>query len=164
MKKVFRYNGKDIVEQLAQTIKQIGGDNPVYFCVGSDLAVADSLGPKVGTRLKERSNGSVIVYGVEGNTINAKNVQKAYRAVRWLHPQSTIIAIDASKDKRRGTIRVKNCGIRPGAGAGKNLGSVGNKGIMCCTILHNYIFTKEDYDFGLVATRAVSSTANRLRD
>lgn len=143
MKKVFRNNGKDSVTQLAQTLKQLVGNNPVYFCVGSDLSVCDSLGPKVGTRLKERSNGLITVYGMEGYTINAKNVQTAYKAVRRLHPKSKIIVIDASVDDRKGTIRVKTDGIRPGSGCGKNLGKMGNLGIMCSTAVRGRIVVEE---------------------
>ena len=143
MKKVFRYNGKDTTVQLAETLKQLAGDNPVYFCVGSDLALGDSLGPKIGTRLKERSNSALVVYGMEGYTINAKNVQTAYKAVRRLHPNSKVIVIDASVDNRKGTIRVKTGGIRPGSGCGKNLGKIGNYGIMCSTGIRGRLAVEE---------------------
>lgn len=131
MKKVFRYNGKDSVTQLANTLKKVTGNNPVFFCIGSDKLVFDSLGPKVGTRLKERSNGSIIVYGVEGETINALNVQKAYGAVRYAHPKSKIIAIDAALGNDTGMIRINGGGVRPGSGVGKDLGVVGDESIIC---------------------------------
>lgn len=143
MRRVFRYNDNDSVMQLAKTLKQVAGKNPVFFCVGSDLSLHDSLGPKVGTRLKERSNGSLTVYGIEGYTINAKNVVTAYKSVRRLHPKSKIIVIDASVDDRKGTIRVKNDGIRPGSGCGKNLGKIGNLGIMCSTAVRGRIVVEE---------------------
>lgn len=67
MKRVFWYNGKENVTQLAETLRQVAGENTVYVCLGSDKILIESIGPKVGTRIKARSNGSIIVYGIEGD-------------------------------------------------------------------------------------------------
>lgn len=131
MKSYFRYNDKDSVENLAQALKPVVGENPVYFCMGSDKLVFDRIGPKVGTRLKERSNGSIIVYGVEGDAINARNAQKAYRAVKHLHPNSKIIAIDGALGNDTGTIRIKRSGIRPASRDGKDFGLIGDESVIC---------------------------------
>ena len=150
-------NGKDLTEKLAKKLKEKSGENPVYFCVGSDLSLMDSLGPRIGSRLKEKSGEKLNVYGVQGATINALNVKKAYRAVKYLHPQSKIIVIDAATGDNTNEIRFKNCGIRPGAGSGKDLGVVGDIGILCTfgdefdvripndeSFIYNNIFVDED--------------------
>ena len=145
LKSQIRYDDKSSVGYFAMALKRVIGKDPVFFCIGSDKCVFDSLGPKVGTRLKERAKGSVIVYGVEGDTIMAKNLRKAYRAVRSVHPTSTIVAIDAAVGDDVGFIRIIDRGIRPGAGAGKDLGIVGNESILCITTKRPMYFV-DDYD------------------
>ncbi len=168
MKRVFKYKGKDTVTQLAQTLTQIAGDNPVYFCVGSELSVIDSLGPKIGTRLKELSNGKLIVYGIKGAAITACNVQKAYRAVKHIHPTSKIIVIDAALGDNTGTIRVNNGGVCPGSGVGKNLGKIGDEGIICSfkrrpgSCFADYELCMRDENDIFITPQTIKNTYNRL--
>lgn len=145
LKSVFKYDEESSLAHLANEIKQVADHNSVYFCIGSDKYAFDCLGPKVGTRLKERSNGSVIVYGIEGDTIMARNLQKAYRAIKYVHPSSKIIAIDAAIGQKIGEIQFFHGGIRPGFGAGKNLGIVGDESITCITT-HQPMYLYDDHD------------------
>ena len=52
--------------------------------------------------------------------------------LRDTHPQSPVIAVDAAVGDAGdiGLIKVTSCGIRPGLGANKRLGKVGDVGIM----------------------------------
>lgn len=167
MKRVFRYNGKDSVMQLAKTLKQVSGDNPVFFCVGSEKSVIDSLGPKIGTHLKKRSDGKLVVYGIQGDAITALNVQKAYRAVKHIHPTSKIIVIDAALGDSTGTIRVENDGIRPGSGTGKDLGIIGDEGIICTFRRSHFTYREDNILFmgdedNIFVTQSMRNKYNRL--
>ena len=49
---------------------------PVIACVGSDLSVGDSLGPIVGTKLKEKLAGlNVYVYGTLQKPLTAHEIK-----------------------------------------------------------------------------------------
>ena len=161
MKSVFKSYGQDDVKNFAAAIKQEAGDNPVYFCVGSDKVLIDSLGPKVGTRVRDRSNGSVVVYGVEGDTIMARNVQKAYRAVRYLHPSSKIIVIDAAIGPNIGEVKMVEC-VRPGSGVGKRLGTMGNRGILCTTGERLFYFCNDYEEINRRVNDAADFIANAI--
>ncbi len=116
-----------------QSLIECNKDNkrPIFICIGSDLVLGDSLGPLVGTFLKNRNIGAYI-YGTLNFPITAKEVEYARTYLKQMHPNSTTIAIDAavgSKDDI-GLIRVLNKGLKPGLGVDKNLGTVGDLSII----------------------------------
>ena len=104
---------------------------PIFICIGSDLVLGDSLGPLVGTFLKNRNVKSYI-YGTLNFPITAKEVEYARTYLKQMHPSSIAIAIDAAVGNPEdvGLIRVMNKGIKPGLGVDKNLGTVGEVGIV----------------------------------
>ncbi|MFQ7078835.1 MAG: DUF1256 domain-containing protein [Christensenellaceae bacterium] len=69
--------------------------SPIIVCVGSDLVLGDSLGPLVGTLLKQKGVGTYI-YGTLNCPITAKEIEYAKTYLKQLHPESFIIAIDAA--------------------------------------------------------------------
>lgn len=104
---------------------------PVALCIGSDLAVGDSLGPLVGTMLKE--NGFCgYVYGTLKNPVTAKEVKFAGDFLKKTHPRSKVIAIDAAVGEETdvGLIKVSDFPLRPGSGANKRLGKMGDISIL----------------------------------
>ncbi len=104
---------------------------PVALCIGSDLAVGDSLGPIVGTMLKE--NGFCgYVYGTLKNPVTAKEVKFAGDFLKKTHPRSKVIAIDAAVGEETdvGLIKVSDCPLRPGSGANKRLGKLGDVSVL----------------------------------
>lgn len=105
---------------------------PVVLCIGSDLAIGDSLGPVCGTLLKEKKGSGFFVYGTLKQTVTAKEVRYMNEFLRDTHPQSPVIAVDAAVGDAGdiGLIKITNNGIRPGLGANKKLGKVGDVGIM----------------------------------
>jgi len=117
---------------------------PVVVCVGSDLSVGDSLGPIVGTKLKEKLCGSnVFVYGTLAKPITAHEVKYTADFVASTHPNSKIIAIDAAVGVSGdiGLIKLSNKPLRPGSGANKRLnkfGDVSILGIVAEKSLFNY--------------------------
>lgn len=106
---------------------------PVILCIGSDLSVGDSLGPVTGTKLKEKLKGSnIYIYGTLSKPITAHEVKYMNDFLKCTHPQSPIIAIDAAVGLAGdiGLIRLTKKGIKPGSGANKKLGRVGDVSIM----------------------------------
>ncbi len=106
---------------------------PVVLCIGSDLAVGDSLGPVVGTMLKRRAAGFCgYVYGTLKTPVTAKEVKYLGDFLRKTHPASKIIAVDAAvgEESDVGLVKVESGALRPGAGANKRLGKVGDVSVL----------------------------------
>lgn len=104
---------------------------PIIVCVGSDLVVGDSLGPLVGTFLRQSQVGAY-VYGTLNQPITAKEIDYARKYIKELHPNSIIIAVDAAVGSADdvGLVKVVDKGVKPGLGIGKNLGEIGDLGIV----------------------------------
>ena len=105
---------------------------PVVLCIGSDLAIGDSLGPVAGTLLKKRRDFRGYVYGTLKNPVTAKEVKYVGEFLRRSHPNSKIIAVDAAvgEDSDVGLIKVTDGALRPGSGANKRLGRVGDVSVL----------------------------------
>ena len=106
---------------------------PVFLCIGSDLSVGDSLGPVTGTKLKNMLAGlNCYVYGTLAKPITAHEVKYMNDFLKKTHPGSPIIAIDAAVGQAGdiGLIKIAKRGLKPGSGANKKLGKVGDVSIM----------------------------------
>ncbi len=117
-------------------------DKPIIVCIGSDLVLGDSLGPLVGTFLRNKRLGAY-VYGTLNAPITAKEVEYAKIYLKQMHPNSSIIAIDAAVGNKEdvGLIKVCDKGLKPGLGVNKNLGVLGDVsiiGIVASKSLQNY--------------------------
>ena len=116
--------------------RQFNGDfnaPPVLVCIGSDLAVGDSLGPIVGSMLKHKTQGlGVFIYGTLNSPVTAKEIKYLRPFLKQTHPSSQIIAIDAAVGAEGdiGLIKLVDSPLYPGAGANKKLGAVGDISIM----------------------------------
>ena len=115
------------LNRLAQNFKSA----PIVLCIGSDLAIGDSLGPVVGTMLKKKGYGGV-VYGTLKTPVTAKEVKYVNNFLQKTHPQAPIIAIDAAVGEETdiGLIKVSDVPLKPGSGANKRLGKVGDISIL----------------------------------
>ncbi len=104
---------------------------PIFICIGSDLVLGDSLGPLVGTFLKNK-NVQSYVYGTLNFPITAKEVEYARTYLKQMHPNSIAIAIDAAVGEAGdiGIVKVIDKGLKPGLGVDKNLGSIGDLSII----------------------------------
>ena len=70
---------------------------PVVVCIGSDLAIGDSLGPITGSMLKFKTQGiQVFIYGTLATPITAKEIAALRVFLKESHPNSPVIAIDAA--------------------------------------------------------------------
>lgn len=106
---------------------------PVVVCVGSDLAIGDSLGPLVGSMLSFKTQGlPVFIYGTLSAPVTAKEISSIRRFLKSTHPSSQIVAVDAAVGMQGdvGLIKVLPTPLCPGAGANKALGDLGDISIM----------------------------------
>ena len=62
---------------------------PVIICVGTDAAIGDTLGPLVGTKLKE-AKIPAYVYGNLGKTITAKEIGAIKTFIANVHPLAIV--------------------------------------------------------------------------
>lgn len=111
--------------------KFLGESMPVALCIGSDLAVGDSLGPMTGTLLQQ-GGFPCPVYGTLKNPVTAKEVKYAESFLRKTYPRSKIIAVDAAVGDLSdvGLVKMIPAPLHPGTGANKKLGRVGDVSIL----------------------------------
>ncbi len=105
---------------------------PVVLCIGSDLAVGDSLGPVTGTMLKKKDGFYGYIYGTLKSPVTAKEVRYIDAFLRKTHPDSKIIAVDAAVGEEGdvGLVKVVDAPLKPGSGANKRLGKVGDVSVL----------------------------------
>ena len=106
---------------------------PVVVCIGSDLAIGDSLGPIVGSMLKYKTQGTAsFLYGTLSAPITAKEIKYMRGFLQATHPSRQIVAVDAAVGEKGdvGLMKLSNTPLCPGAGANKQLGSIGDITIM----------------------------------
>ena len=106
---------------------------PVIVCVGSDLAIGDSLGPIVGSMIKYKTQGArCFLYGTLTAPVTAKEIRYMRSFLRETHKGSPVVAIDAAVGEKGdiGLIKLTDTPLLPGAGANKRLGEVGDISIL----------------------------------
>lgn len=120
--------------QQEKNAKKIENEQPpVIVCVGSDLAIGDSLGPITGSMLKYKTQGlNAFLYGTLGAPVTAKEIKYMRDFLRETHPKSPILAIDAAVGEKGdiGLIKISDAPLLPGAGANKKLGAIGDISVM----------------------------------
>lgn len=109
-------------EVLCQTSNKI-----IFLCVGSDRSTGDSLGPLVGTMLKEK-NIPFPVYGTLEEPVHALNLKKVLKDIHKTYEEPFIFGIDAclGDESQIGYIFLKEGPFIPGNAVNKVLPSVGN--------------------------------------
>ena len=106
---------------------------PVIVCIGSDLAIGDSLGPVCGSMIKYKTQGlNVFLYGTLSAPVTAKDVKHLRAFLKETHRNSPIIAIDAAVGDAGdiGLIKIVDKPLMPGSGANKRLGCIGDFSVM----------------------------------
>jgi hypothetical protein len=74
---------------------------PVVVCIGSDLAIGDSLGPITGSMLKYKTQGlGAFIYGTLSAPVTAKEISYMQTFLKRTHPNNPIIAVDAAVGER----------------------------------------------------------------
>lgn len=106
---------------------------PVVVCIGSDLAIGDSLGPVTGSMLRYKTRGlGTFVYGTLKTPVTAKEIKLMKAFLKATHKDRKIIAIDAAVGQAGdiGLIKITDSPLAPGAGANKKLGTLGDVSVM----------------------------------
>ncbi len=141
-----------------------GEQPPVIVCVGSDLAIGDSLGPIVGSMLKYKTQGTpAFIYGTLASPVTAKEIKYMRAFLKDTHPHSQIVAVDAAvgTDGDIGLIKALDSPLYPGAGANKRLGAIGDISIL------GIVAEKSVANYGLLNTtrlNLVYSMSERISD
>jgi len=102
-------------------------------CIGSDLAIGDSLGPITGSMIKYKTQGlNVFLYGTLSAPVTAKEIRYMRAFLKETHKGSQILAIDAAVGNAGdiGLIKIADRPLLPGAGANKQLGAIGDVSVM----------------------------------
>lgn len=100
----------------------------VILCIGTDRSTGDSLGPLVGHKLKLLLKDNVHLYGDLKEPVHAKNLNETINMINEKHPNSIILAIDASLGnmKNIGKIYIKDEPLSPGSAMNKDLPKIGD--------------------------------------
>ena len=100
----------------------------VFVCIGSDRITGDSLGPLVGHSLSRQGLSSAYVYGTLSNPVHALNLRETIEEINLRHPDSLVIAVDASLGTRKhtGCLTISRGALEPGLGVKKKLPPVGD--------------------------------------
>lgn len=139
-------------------------NTPVIVCVGSDLAIGDSLGPITGSMLKYKTQGlKTFIYGTLSSPVTAKEIRYMRTFLKETHPACQVLAIDAAVGVEGdiGLMKLCDSPLFPGAGANKKLGSIGDISIM------GIVAEKSVANFGLLNTtrlNLVYSMAEKISD
>lgn len=86
------------IEEISKELKNELKVKPIILCIGNPLVLEDSLGPLVGTFLKENGYEN-FVYGGTKEPISSKNLKLAQNYVRSVHPSEKILVVDSSTTK-----------------------------------------------------------------
>ncbi|MBO7187631.1 MAG: spore protease YyaC [Clostridia bacterium] len=125
--------GKYAKETIKTALLDYNEDNnlPIIVCIGSDLVLGDSLGPLVGTFLKQKGVGAYI-YGTLNAPITAKEIDNIKIYLKKVHPNSAVIAVDAAVggESDVGIIKINPFGLKPGLGVDKDLSIIGDISIV----------------------------------
>lgn len=139
-----RRKHKNNIAGMRSTPQTENSPPPVVVCIGSDLAIGDSLGPITGSMLKFKTQGlRMFLYGTLASPVTAKEVGYMRKFLQETHKGSRIIAVDAAVGSEGdvGLIKLQDSPLLPGAGANKQLGAIGDisvLGIVAERSLANY--------------------------
>lgn len=108
------------------------GSSLVLLCIGTDRSTGDSLGPLVGSKIKDQLPPQVTVYGTLDQPIHAVNLEATINEIKERFARPFIIAIDAclGRTESIGYISIKPGPLRPGTGVNKNLPEIGQMHII----------------------------------
>ena len=82
-------------EAISQILRHTPSENVIFLCIGSNRSVGDSLGPLVGTMLKE-NKAPFHVYGTIEEPVHALNIELVLTEINRNFSSPLIIPIDAS--------------------------------------------------------------------
>ena len=106
----------------------------VIVCFGTNAISGDSLGPTVGSLLRDKYKVPAFVYGTDDHCVNGKNMGEWIEFIKAVHGNALYIAVDASlgSGEKTGQIILRADGVCPAAIKGKKerFGDVGILGVV----------------------------------
>lgn len=117
--------GDDI--DISKVVDVIDTNKPILIvCIGTMNVVRDSIGPEVGSRLKELGFN---VLGTKDEPVHGLNIISTADFIKENYEDHFIIGIDASIGVKKGLIILDNKPISPGKGVNKTLPDIGDVSI-----------------------------------
>lgn len=103
----------------------------VFACIGTDRSTGDALGPLVGQKLQRLGMDANKVIGTLEDPLHAMNMADRLAPVLSAPTKPLVVAIDAALGPLAsvGSIAVREGGLRPGQGVGKDLPEIGEMSI-----------------------------------
>jgi len=101
------------------------------ICIGTPYVIGDSVGPRVGTKLRHKIfEQDVKIIGTMTDPVMLSNY--SYR-LKELRSGATVIAVDSAVGPSVGNITYGVGSLAPGSGIGHSLQSVGDISVKCYT-------------------------------
>jgi putative sporulation protein YyaC len=103
----------------------------VFACIGTDRSTGDALGPLVGQKLERLGMSANKVIGTLEDPLHAMNMADRLAPILSAPTKPLIVAVDAALGPVAsvGCIAVREGGLRPGQGVGKDLPEIGEVSI-----------------------------------
>ena len=125
-----RLEEKDFKQYMSQLKSGLDVDSEViFFCIGTDRVIGDSLGPIIGSLLVDRF-GKDRVYGDLYNNVTYENIEDKINEIKSKNKNPYIVAVDAalSTNENIGKIFVDD-GINFGNSLGRSFNKIGDVGV-----------------------------------
>jgi putative sporulation protein YyaC len=126
------YTDKPASYQISQLLyailrDELPGLDVAFFCIGSDRATGDALGPLVGTKLK-RLLPNACIRGTLEHPVHAGNLETELHSLCARSKSPLVIAIDACLGAvgQIGYIKLASGALQPGSAVRKKLPAVGD--------------------------------------
>lgn len=118
----------DFSNQLLDLLPKLSSKELVIVCIGTDRSTGDSLGPLIGSKLKDMKVSNFHIYGTLDAPVHAVNLEERITDIYKKHNLPFVIAIDAclGRSTSVGLISLVDGPVKPGAAVNKNLPPVGN--------------------------------------
>ena len=132
--------GKSL-EKLNNTFSHI-----IFLCIGTEKIIGDSVGPIIGSNIKNLENEYIKVYGICGKNLDFSNAKNIIEKVYKKYSNPFIITIDAalSKEKRVGEIHIGKGFMKIGTALEKSITFYSNINIKCVVGKYNSLNQKEN--------------------
>ncbi|MCU0306400.1 MAG: spore protease YyaC [Thermoleophilia bacterium] len=100
----------------------------VFACIGTDRSTGDALGPLVGQKLVRLGCATEEVVGTLEDPLHALNLADRLGPVLGADERPVVVAVDAALGPMAsvGAVRMRDGGLRPGQGVGKDLPEIGD--------------------------------------
>lgn len=159
MLNIERYNR--FVSEFGEYIKEYDNSfsNILILCIGTERLIGDSLGPRIGTNIKQVENENIKIYGTAKNNMDFLNSKNVIEQIYKIYNNPYIITIDAALGKKSsiGEIYLSDGCMKIGTALGKSICFYSNINIKCivgeysdCSKWQNYKIlsnvSKQDID------------------